>query len=97
MLCGCGKLTDTWAQDPCDGEQGLTSVSYEARKYAEDIQRMKAEEVQEFVDSHDDDDDIDDAELERMFRLAYDREPDEDDREAGLWSLICAAVEVNRP
>lgn len=29
MHCGCGRLTDTWAQDPSTGEQGLTSVSYD--------------------------------------------------------------------
>lgn len=29
MNCGCRKLTDTWAQDPQTGEQGLTQVSYE--------------------------------------------------------------------
>lgn len=27
--CGCRKVTDTWAQDPVDGQQGLRSVSYE--------------------------------------------------------------------
>lgn len=26
--CGCGRHTDTWAQDPVDGTQGLTSYSY---------------------------------------------------------------------
>lgn len=34
VRCGCGKLTDTWAQDPSDGEQGLTSVSYQPGKYS---------------------------------------------------------------
>ncbi len=33
MRCGCGRLTDTWAQDPSDGEQGLRSVRYEEGKY----------------------------------------------------------------
>lgn len=33
LHCGCGKLTDTWAQDPETGEQGLRSVQYEPRKY----------------------------------------------------------------
>lgn len=33
MRCGCGKTTDTWAQNPSNGQQGLTSVSYEAGKY----------------------------------------------------------------
>lgn len=29
VRCGCGRTTDTWAQDPADGEQGLTSISYQ--------------------------------------------------------------------
>jgi hypothetical protein len=28
--CGCHKHTDTWAQNPETGEQGLTSVRYES-------------------------------------------------------------------
>jgi hypothetical protein len=92
MICGCGKTTDTWAQDPSDGQQGLDSVSYEPGKYTGEIERRKAKKVREFVSSHEDDDDFDDEELERMFLLAYDREPDDSDRETGLWSLICAAI-----
>lgn len=34
MRCGCGKTTDTWAQHPSNGEQGLTSVEYEEGKYS---------------------------------------------------------------
>ncbi len=34
LHCGCGKLTDTWAQDPETGEQGLNSVTYQPDKYA---------------------------------------------------------------
>jgi hypothetical protein len=33
MNCGCGKTTDTWAQDRNSGEQGLTSVEYESGKF----------------------------------------------------------------
>ena len=36
--CGCGKTTDTWAQNPNNGVQGLTSVSYEAKKYSFDAE-----------------------------------------------------------
>jgi hypothetical protein len=94
MRCGCGKTTDGWAQDPSDGEQGLDSVSYESGKYTAAIQRMHEAEVREFVEAHQDDDEFDDEELVRMFVLAYDREPDESEREqpGGLWSEICAAV-----
>lgn len=27
--CGAYQVTDSWAQDMCDGEQGLTAVTYE--------------------------------------------------------------------
>lgn len=37
MHCGCGRTTDTWAQNPVNGAQGLTSVRYEAGKYADEI------------------------------------------------------------
>jgi len=30
LYCGCGKFTDTWAQDSETGEQGLRSVKYTA-------------------------------------------------------------------
>ena len=33
MHCGYGKFTDTWAQNPYTGEQGLTSVKYTPRQY----------------------------------------------------------------
>ena len=33
VRCGCERTTDTWAQRRDTGEQGLTSVSYEPRKY----------------------------------------------------------------
>lgn len=46
MHCGCARHTDTWAQDPNDGEQGLTSVSYEEGKYADEIAAMRATEAE---------------------------------------------------
>ena len=36
--CGCGMHTDNWAQDPQDGEQGLTSVRYEAGEFADELE-----------------------------------------------------------
>lgn len=33
--CGCGRHTDTWAQDPATGEQGLTSVRYEPGEFSD--------------------------------------------------------------
>lgn len=40
MRCGCGRVTDTWAQRLDTGEQGLTSVSYREGEYAEKIARL---------------------------------------------------------
>jgi hypothetical protein len=33
VRCGCGRTTDTWAQDPSTGRQGLESVAYEEGAY----------------------------------------------------------------
>jgi len=38
MVCGCLRSTNTWAQDPTTGEQGLESVSYTPHKYAMEIE-----------------------------------------------------------
>jgi hypothetical protein len=38
--CGCGRTTDTWAQDRSDGEQGLTSVRYEPHEY--DLDQLRS-------------------------------------------------------
>lgn len=37
MHCGCKRTTDTWAQRPDNGEQGLTSVSYEPGAFADEL------------------------------------------------------------
>lgn len=42
--CGCGKTTDTWAQRHDTGEQGLTSVSYEERRFWHKIEAMREED-----------------------------------------------------
>jgi hypothetical protein len=42
MRCGCSRTTDTWAQNPETGEQGLESVSYEQGEFAEAVARMSA-------------------------------------------------------
>jgi hypothetical protein len=44
LHCGCGRTTDTWAQNPETGEQGLDSVSYSTGKYAEQIEAMRKTE-----------------------------------------------------
>lgn len=47
IRCGCARITDTWAQRPDTGEQGLTSVSYEAGKYADEIPTREMREMDE--------------------------------------------------
>ena len=37
MRCGCGRSTDTWAQCPETGQQGLHSTSYDVGKFSGDI------------------------------------------------------------
>lgn len=37
VRCGCGRHTDTWAQNPSTGEQGLESVRYEAGEFAAEL------------------------------------------------------------
>lgn len=37
MHCGCSRITDTWAQRPDTGEQGMTSTTYEPGKFAEQV------------------------------------------------------------
>lgn len=37
LHCGCGRVTDTWAQCPGTSKQGLRSVNYEAGKYAGEV------------------------------------------------------------
>lgn len=36
LKCGCKRVTDTWAQNPETGEQGLRSVSYEEDAFTSD-------------------------------------------------------------
>jgi hypothetical protein len=40
MRCACGRTTDTWAQDPSNGVQGLRSVSYSPGEYTEALERF---------------------------------------------------------
>ena len=45
-----------------------------------------------WVREQDEDSELDQQELEAAFHALYGREPDADDRQAGLWSLCCAAT-----
>lgn len=40
VCCGCKKTTDSWAQNPSNGRQGLTSVEYEPRAFDLDAESM---------------------------------------------------------
>lgn len=40
MICGCARVTDTWAQNPSTGEQGLTSVKYEEGRFASEVHAL---------------------------------------------------------
>ncbi len=55
---------------------------------------MTKSQAEKWVRSHSDDDDLDDAELEAAFAAIYERAADDEDREQGLWSHLCAAVEA---
>jgi len=45
MRCGCRRQTDTWAQRPDTGEQGLQSVAYAEEHYAAEVAAMNAKET----------------------------------------------------
>jgi hypothetical protein len=53
--CGCERVTDTWAQRPDTGEQGLTSVEYREGEYAEALRERGEEEARAAVLERDDD------------------------------------------
>jgi hypothetical protein len=40
VCCGCLKTTDTWAQNPSNGEQGLTSVAYSPGEYRDEVRDL---------------------------------------------------------
>lgn len=45
--CGCGKHTDTWAQNMNTGEQGLCSVRYEVGEFTSEFQQRGVDEAAE--------------------------------------------------
>lgn len=56
---------------------------------------MTKDDAIAWVADHDDDDVFDDAELEEAFVALYNRPADDDDREVGLWTLCCVAVDAD--
>jgi hypothetical protein len=53
---------------------------------------MTKKQAEEYVRDHSDDDEMDDADLAEVFAALYDRQPDQQDYDDGLWSLCCAAA-----
>lgn len=41
VRCGCGRTTDTWAQDPADGSQGHRQVTYEPGRYEHELDELE--------------------------------------------------------
>jgi len=54
---------------------------------------MTQAQAQQYVLDHEDDDPMDDDDLEEVYTALYGQPPDAQDREDGVWSLCCAAVE----
>jgi hypothetical protein len=48
-------------------------------------------EAFDFVQVHCDDDDLDPADIDAAFTAIFQRDPDDEDREAGLWSMMVVA------
>lgn len=46
MHCGCARITDTWAQNPDTGEQGLRSVEYVEGEYADEVETLREDEAE---------------------------------------------------
>ena len=88
VICGCARHTDTWAQNPETGEQGLTSIRYEPGKYASEVITIRAREQ---LDTYGEDGPESHDEATAAFRAVFLRDPDEHDD--APWSHVCAAAE----
>lgn len=60
-----------------------------------EMEMMKSEAMR-WIAEHGDDDNLEEEELEAAFRAIYGRQPDAEDREKGLWSVLCADPDVTR-
>jgi hypothetical protein len=45
--CGCTKTTDTWAQDPEDGEQGLTAITFGSTDLQEIVDLLRVGNIEQ--------------------------------------------------
>ena len=53
---------------------------------------MTKAEAKQYVRAHEDDDEMDAADIDAVFAALYDRPPDARDRQEGVWPHCCAAV-----
>ena len=53
---------------------------------------MNRQQAAAFVADHSDDDDLDSADIDAAFTAIFEREPDDEDRDNGLWSMMIAAT-----
>jgi hypothetical protein len=54
--------------------------------------KMTKSEAEKWVRDHSDEDELDNDECEAAFEAIFERTADDEDREQGLWSHLCAAV-----
>jgi hypothetical protein len=52
---------------------------------------MNLQQATTFVAEHSDDDDLDQADIDASFTAIFGREPDDEDREDGLWSMMVSS------
>ena len=55
---------------------------------------MTKQQAEQWVRDHSDSDDLSDDDLDAAFLAIFGRGADDEDREQGLWSHLCAAVEA---
>ena len=53
---------------------------------------MNRQQAVDFVSEHSDDDDLDQSDIDAAFTAIFEREPDDEDRDNGLWSMLVAAT-----
>lgn len=75
LRCGCGRVEDSWAQNPETGEQGLDSTEYTEGEYTESLETRAeqcgeriGEAIAEAADSGDEWPGIDAEDIDKLFR-----------------------------
>jgi hypothetical protein len=52
---------------------------------------MTYDDAREFIHTHADDDNLDQADVNEAFIVIFGRSPDDEDRENGMWSMMVSA------